>query len=95
MRLAIEMSGENDYVYELAAGGFDGATRLARTDEAMITGMFRTNAEELRQLATEFKTHLESIIALLDDPDQLRAELDAIVTARRDYTHHYGERMIT
>jgi prephenate dehydrogenase len=95
MRLAMEMA-ENDHdVWELAAGGFDGATRLARTDEAMITGMFRTNADQLRKLVSLLQEHMNRLIALLDEPEQLRAELTAIVNARRDYTQHYGERMIT
>jgi prephenate dehydrogenase len=95
MRLAMEMA-ENDHdVWELAAGGFDGATRLARTDETMITGMFRTNADQLRKLASLLQEHMNRLIALLDEPEQLRAELTTIVNARRNYTQHYGERMIT
>jgi len=95
MRLAMRLAEGDHYVWELAAGGFDGATRLARTDEAMITGMFRTNAAQLRELAALLRQHLDDLTALLDDPDNLRRELDTIVAARRDYTQHYGERMIT
>ncbi len=32
MRLAMDGSEEDSALFELAAGGFDGATRLARTD---------------------------------------------------------------
>ena len=95
MRLAMHLNNNGSNVYELAAGGFDGATRLARTDEAMITGMFRTNAPILRDLVGQLQRHLDDLTALLDDPEQLRQELDMIVEARRNYTHAYGERLIT
>lgn len=95
MRMAMELADTDDHVYELAAGGFDGATRLARTDEAMITGMFRTNAEELRRLTSLLQKHLDELTALLDDPEGLRQELTTIVAARRWYTQTYGERLIT
>ena len=95
MRLAMHLSQNGTSVYELAAGGFDGATRLARTDEAMITGMFRTNAPILRELVDQLQQHLDELTALLDDPEHLRQELDMIVEARRNYTHEYGERLIT
>jgi prephenate dehydrogenase len=95
MRLAMHLSQNGTSVYELAAGGFDGATRLARTDEAMITGMFRTNAPILRELVGQLQGHLDDLTALLDDPANLRQELDMIVEARRNYTQEYGERLIT
>jgi prephenate dehydrogenase len=95
MRLAMHLNENGSSVYELAAGGFDGATRLARTDEAMITGMFRTNAPILRELVGQLQRHLDDLTALLDDPDKLRQELDMIVEERRKYTHDYGERLIT
>lgn len=95
MRLAMRQAEDDPFVWDLAAGGFDGATRLARTDEAMITGMFRTNAPQLRELVALLQTHLDDLTALLDDPASLRQELSEIVAARRLYTQRYGERMIT
>jgi prephenate dehydrogenase len=95
MRLAMELAEQDGDVWKLAAGGFDGATRLARTDETMITGMFRTNADQLRALAAQFQQHMNELISLLEEPDHLRDELAEIVDARRDYTSKYGERMIT
>jgi prephenate dehydrogenase len=95
MRLAMHLNQNGGSIYELAAGGFDGATRLARTDEAMITGMFRTNAPILRQLVGQLQGHLDDLMALLDDPERLRQELNMIVEERRDYTQKYGERLIT
>ena len=95
MRLAMEASNEYEELYELAAGGFDGATRLARTDAAMLVGMFTTNAEPLRAAVARMREHLDALDALLDDADALRAVLGEIVEARRAYTAQYGERLIT
>ena len=95
MRLAMEASEEYAELYELAAGGFDGATRLARTDAAMLVGMFTTNAEQLRAAAARMREQMDALEALLDDPQALDAALRVIVEARRAYTAQYGERMIT
>ncbi|GAB4421715.1 MAG: hypothetical protein Kow00106_18730 [Anaerolineae bacterium] len=95
MRLAMDGAAEDSALLELAAGGFDGATRLARTDAAMIVGMFSTNAELLRETAARLRAHLDHLEALLDEPEQLEQELSAIVAARRAYTTRYGERLIT
>lgn len=95
MRLAMHLSDNGANVYEMAAGGFDGATRLARTEESMIVGMFSTNSAEIRQLVSQFRQHLDDLTALLDNPERLRHELSQIVAARREYTRRYGERMIT
>lgn len=95
MRLAMARAAEDGEVFALAAGGFDGATRLARTTESMITGMFSTNAAELRRAAAGLRAQLDALDALLDDAPALRRELGAIVEARRAYTAAYGERMIT
>ncbi len=95
MRVAMEAAGEYAELYELAAGGFDGATRLARTDAAMLVGMFTTNAEQLRAAAARMREQMDALDALLDDADALRETLSAIVEARRAYTAQYGERLIT
>lgn len=59
MRLAMAGSVEDSALFELAAGGFDGATRLARTDAAMIVGMFSTNADQIRCVAHQLRDHLD------------------------------------
>jgi prephenate dehydrogenase len=94
MRLAMEVSGEEADVFKLAAGGFDGATRLARTNEAMITGMFQTNAANLNQLAARLQDHIGALASLFDDTEALLAELEQIVDKRRQYSTSYGERPI-
>jgi prephenate dehydrogenase len=94
MRLAMDIAEEDPDVYKLAAGGFDGATRLARTDESMLVGMFGTNAAEIRALASRLRQHLDALEGILDDEDALRRELPPIVEARRQYSDDYGERPI-
>jgi prephenate dehydrogenase len=95
MRLAMDGSVEDSALYELAAGGFDGATRLARTDAAMIVGMFSTNADQIRYVAAQLREHLDRLEAMLEDTSHLDDELSEIVSARRGYTSGYGERLIT
>ncbi|NDJ78788.1 MAG: prephenate dehydrogenase/arogenate dehydrogenase family protein [Chloroflexi bacterium] len=95
MSLAMEEAAQDAALFELAAGGFDGATRLARTDAAMIVGMFGTNADELRAVTESLRDHLDRLEQLLDDLPRLYDELDVIVAARRSYTAQYGERLIT
>lgn len=95
MRLAMDGAAEDSALLELAAGGFDGATRLARTDAAMIVGMFSTNTGALRQATTELRAHLDHLDTILADAEALEGELGAIVAARRAYTAGYGERLIT
>lgn len=94
MRLAMDVSAEEDGLFALAAGGFDGATRLARTDEAMIVGMFNTNAAAIRQVTDRLRAHLDHIESLLEDDTALARELGEIVEARRAYSDRYGERPI-
>jgi prephenate dehydrogenase len=95
MRLAMEVSADDVALYELAAGGFDGATRLARTDASMIVGMFSTNAEQLRSVTARLRKHLDRLEAILEEIPVLDEELSEIVAARRSYTSGYGERLIT
>lgn len=95
MGLAMEAAGEDSVLYDLAAGGFDGATRLARTDAGMIAGMFSTNATQLRAVVARLQARLQALERELDDAAQLRADLGEIVAARRAYTAAYGERLIT
>jgi prephenate dehydrogenase len=95
MRLAMDVADEDPALYDLAAGGFDGATRLARTNADMITGMFSTNADQLRRLLPRLRGELEHLERLLDDVPGLQEDLGEIVQARRAYTASHGERPIS
>ena len=46
-----------DEIMGMAAGGFDGATRLTRTNPEMIIDMYETNSKNIN------KDHIEDIIA--------------------------------
>lgn len=95
MRLAMTRTVEDGGVYALAAGGFDGATRLARTTASMVAGMLSTNAGEVRRAAADLRAQLDALDALLDDAPALEQDLAAVVEARRAYSASYGERMIS
>ncbi|WP_119065868.1 prephenate dehydrogenase [Aggregatilinea lenta] len=95
MRLAMNAADEDPALYDLAAGGFDGATRLARTNADMITGMFSTNADQLRRLLPRLRAELEHFETLLDNVPGLQQDLGEIVQARRAYTASHGERPIS
>lgn len=95
MGLAMDEAAQDAALLQLAAGGFDGATRLARTDATMIVGMFSTNADQLRAAAAQLRNRLDQIEQLLEDIPALSQTLDQIVAARRSYTASYGERLIT
>src|SRR5690606_25147332 len=95
MRLAMARTAEDNDVYALAAGGFDGATRLARTTASMGAGMLSTNAAQVPPAAAEVRAQLVALDALLDDAPALERDLAAVVEARRPYTAADGERMIS
>lgn len=92
MRLAAEISENEQDLFDLAAGGFDGATRLSRTNASMITGMFQTNASNIRAVAAQMREQLDFLESLFDDSNALNSELGEIVEARRKYSTRYGER---
>lgn len=94
MSLAMEAAERDDGLFALAAGGFDGATRLARTDQSMIVGMFGTNAANIRRWLDRLRAHLDRLETMLEDTPALERTLDEIVQARREYTDRYGERPI-
>lgn len=94
MRLAMEVAEEDEVLFNLASGGFDGATRLARTNQMMVSGIFGTNAQNIRSLTTRLREHLDHLEAILEDIPELEQELNDIVAARRQYTADYGERPI-
>lgn len=94
MSLAIEAAEHDSLLFALAAGGFDGATRLARTDESMLVGMFGTNAANIRNWLSKMRGHIDRLEAMLEEEPALEKTLREIVQARRAYTERFGERPI-
>lgn len=51
----------------LAGPGLRGATRLARSDPAMVAALCAANASETRAAVDELRTRLDALVACLDD----------------------------
>ncbi len=56
---------DGDLVRELAAGGFEGATRLGASDPGMVAGFLSCNADEVRRVILDLEDRLEEILAAL------------------------------
>lgn len=59
----------------LAGPGLRGATRLARSDPAMVAALCAANASETRAAVDELRARLDSLMACLDDERALTAAL--------------------
>ena len=59
----------------LAGPGLRGATRLARSDPAMVAAFCSTNAPETRAAVAELRARLDTLVACLDDEDALARAL--------------------
>lgn len=64
-----------DSLGALAATGYHGATRLARSDPRMVAAFLSANAAETRAAAAELRTALEALVERLDDEAALAAAL--------------------
>ncbi len=59
----------------LAGPGLRGATRLARSDPAMVAALCAANASETRAAVDELRARLDALVACLDDEAALAAAL--------------------
>jgi prephenate dehydrogenase len=71
---------------ELAATGFQGATRLAGGDVEMWLDILATNSENVRNAIADVRARLDRLDTALDDPTQLEALLVDGRRARRALT---------
>jgi prephenate dehydrogenase len=62
-------------VSSVAASGFAGATRLARSDPRMVAAFLAANADETRHAVTDLRSSLDELLACLDDEPALAAKL--------------------
>lgn len=60
----------------LAASGYQGATRLARSDPRMVAAFLSANAAETRAAAAELGAALDALVERLDDEDALTRALE-------------------
>jgi prephenate dehydrogenase len=58
-------AGAPDEVAALASTGLEGATRLARSDPAMVAGFLRANADEVRAAAADLSEAVDEVLAAL------------------------------
>ncbi|MDX1663750.1 MAG: prephenate dehydrogenase [Candidatus Promineifilaceae bacterium] len=84
MAQALAAAEEDEALWTLAAGGFAGATRLARSDAAMVAGLLHTNRHALREKWIRFQRQCAALDAALDDPAALERMLQPLVEARRE-----------
>ena len=66
--LALVASGtrrDRGLVRQMAASGFESATRLAASDPGMVAGFLSGNADEVRRAILDLEDHLEEILAAL------------------------------
>jgi len=75
----------------LASGGFDGATRLSRTSPNMISDMYLTNMENVKNLITKLIEELQEILAI-EDEGVMHKYLFETVEWRRALATKFGER---
>jgi len=60
---------------QLVSTGFEGATRLARSDPAMVASFLSANRHEVRAAVADMAEALTELASALDDPELLGAEL--------------------
>lgn len=85
---------EINEIMGMAAGGFDGATRLTRTNPEMIKDMYDTNSDNINKFLKYF---LDELIELmnLQERDQLISYLNNSVHWRRALSDKFGERPLS
>jgi len=79
---------------DLASGGFDGATRLSRTSPNMISDMYLTNVENVKDLIRKLILELQEI-QKIDDEEIMLNYLSGTVDWRRALANKFGERDLT
>ena len=85
---------EINEIMGMAAGGFDGATRLTRTNPEMIKDMYDTNSENINKFLKHF---LDELMDLMDlqERDELISYLNNSVQWRRALSEKFGERPLS
>ena len=78
----------------LASGGFDGATRLSRPSPNMISDMYLTNVDNVKDLIDKLISELEKIQKINDEKIMLDYLSDT-VDWRRALADKFGERDLT
>ena len=78
-------------IMEFTSGGFDGATRLSRTNPDMIWGMLETNSKPIGDFGEKFLEELRNIFSM-EREQELHKYIEDTVEWRRELADKFGER---
>ena len=78
-------------IMEFTSGGFDGATRLSRTNPDMIWGMLETNSKPIGDFGEKFLQELRNIFSM-EKEQELHKYIEDTVEWRRELADKFGER---
>ena len=78
----------------LAAGGFDGATRLTRTNPEMIIDMYNSNSKNINTFLIALIEEISSLMSL-QEKNELIDYLTSSVEWRRALSDKFGERPLS
>lgn len=73
--LAAAVRTKGEVAGALAGPGLRGATRLARSDPAMVAALLAANAAEIREAVAGLRLALEALVSTLDDEEALAVAL--------------------
>ncbi len=85
---------EINEIMGMAAGGFDGATRLTRTNPEMIIDMYDTNSKNINKFLKVFLKEMSQIMDL-QEKEELMDYLSSSVEWRRALSDKFGERSLS
>jgi len=85
---------EINEIMGMAAGGFDGATRLTRTNPEMIIDMYDTNSKNINKFLKVFLKEMSQIMDL-QEKEELMDYLSSSVEWRRALSDKFGERPLS
>ena len=85
---------EIEEIMGLAAGGFDGATRLTRTNPEMIIDMYNSNSKNINNFLIELIEEISSLMSL-QEKNELIDYLTSSVEWRRALSDKFGERPLS
>tara|TARA_B100000427_G_scaffold167661_1_gene139280 strand:+ start:234 stop:1064 length:831 start_codon:yes stop_codon:yes gene_type:complete len=95
---ALVGTAKDDYeineIMGMAAGGFDGATRLTRTNPEMIIDMYDTNSKNINKFLKVFLKEISQIMDL-QEKEELMDYLSSSVEWRRALSDKFGERPLS
>ncbi len=90
---AVMKTHELEEIMEFTSGGFDGATRLSRTNPDMIWGMLETNGRLIGDFGEKFLEEFRNIFSMQEGID-LHQYIENTVEWRRELANKFGERTL-